>query len=117
MDIKLFHFLIELFFGFGFPREFAGEHFVEYDSQGPYIALVTILIICEDLKWHIIRRANVDLFEFLVIFLIHGESEICYLDLLAFQQDVTGLEISMHYLSAPYGFVAGDHVFDYVDGF
>ncbi len=69
-------FLDKLFLGFGSPWGVSSEHFEEYDSYGPEIGFVGVLIFFKGLWGHVQRRANIILTGLGKFFALDSKSKI-----------------------------------------
>lgn len=72
------------------------KKFVNKHSKGPNIGFRPIDILNEPLRWHVDRRANIDIFE--LAFRILGKPKISQLCLTIMYEYVSNLHIAMHYV-------------------
>lgn len=101
----------------GSPGGVSCEHFVENDSNSPYIALRTVKIFIESLQRHIDRRAHIIVGSSFEVGVSDGEPEVSYFDLAVIEEDIGWFKVSMYDTEAIDTPVAIDDLFENGDGF
>jgi len=95
-DLSGVYFLLEAIKGphFEIPGDLAHHHLVSHNSKRPYVTLIGVDFLIENLWRHVGGSAHLRLEE-AVVFRVLGQSEISYLQHIVLDEDVFRLEISM----------------------